>query len=348
MRSGKCGKIQPSRIRSSVPDSHARAFLINGYNFREIGQVQLRIGPLGIEIHRDGHEVRVSGPLSISEQSPFHPLRTGQYRKLCGGRAASAVIVRMYGHDHIFTVLQMFADIFHLLRKHVRTGQLHRSRQIDDRMAGQYRFPHIQHPVADFQRIFRFCCGKVFGRILKPDGCVALSRVFEEHGRSFRRHPEYIALRFSEYLPALDRRYGIIQVHDRAGGASDRLVCPPYDMLPGLCQYLNRDIVRYQILLDQCPAEQVLRLGSSRKSDLDLLKPHPHQKVEIAELLVQVHGNNQRLISVTQIHAAPQRRRFDMVLPGPFEAGLGRKEIIDFIPLIIHHNIEHNSVSGPD
>ena len=136
MRSGKCGKIQPSRVRGPVPDSHAGAFLINGYNFREIGQVQLGIGPLGIEIHRDGHEVRVSGPLSISEQSPFHPLRTGQYCKLCGGRAASAVIVGMHGHDHIFTVLQIFADIFHLLRKHMGTGQLHRSRQIDYRMAG--------------------------------------------------------------------------------------------------------------------------------------------------------------------------------------------------------------------
>ena len=73
-------------------------------------------------------------------------------------------------------------------------------------------------------------------------------------------------------------------------------------MLPGLRQHLNRDIVRYQILLDQRPAEQVLRLGSSRKSDLDLLKTHPQKKVEIAELLVQVHGNNQRLISVTQVN----------------------------------------------
>ena len=44
------------------------------------------------------------------------------------------------------------------------------------------------------------------------------------------------------------------------------------DMLSGLCQYLDRHVIRNQILLDQRAKKLILRLGSCREAHLDLLE----------------------------------------------------------------------------
>ena len=44
------------------------------------------------------------------------------------------------------------------------------------------------------------------------------------------------------------------------------------DVLSRLCQYLNRHIIRNQILLNQSAEELVLGLGSCREAHLDLLE----------------------------------------------------------------------------
>ena len=86
-----------------------------------------------------------------------------------------------------------------------------------------------------------------------------------------------------------------------------RFKCFPYNMLPGLCQNLYRHVVRDQVLLNQRPEEFIFRLRSRRKTYFNFFKANLDQEFKKIQLLLQAHGNHQRLIAVSQIHTAPHR-----------------------------------------
>src|SRR5262249_3847685 len=74
---------------------------------------------------------------------------------------------------------------------------------------------------------------------------------------------------------------------------------------------LDRDVVRYQVLLDQLAHEVEVGLRGGWKTDLDLLVAELHQRAEHPHLALAVHRLDQRLIAVAQVHAAPTGRRGD-------------------------------------
>ena len=114
-------------------------------------------------------------------------------------------------------------------------------------------------------------------------------------------------LRFAEYLLALNRGCGIIKVNDCLPAALQSLIGFFNDMLTGLRQHLNCNVIRNQILFNQRAAEIILRFRCRRKADLDFLEADSHQFPEKLQFFAKAHRGNKCLIAVTQIDAAPGR-----------------------------------------
>ena len=75
--------------------------------------------------------------------------------------------------------------------------------------------------------------------------------------------------------------------------------CSLDDMLSCLCQYLDRYIIRNHVFFDQGSHELIFCLGSSRESNLDLLKSNIYQHLEKLQLFIQTHRLDQRLVTIS-------------------------------------------------
>ena len=111
----------------------------------------------------------------------------------------------------------------------------------------------------------------------------------------------------------------------------------PDNMLPGLGQHLYRHIIRYHIPLDQRPQELILRIGSRRKSHLNLFKADLNQQFKEIQLLLQRHGHHKSLIAIPQIHAAPDGSMVHIFLICPAGVARRRHKILSGVLLAIHH-----------
>jgi hypothetical protein len=112
-----------------------------------------------------------------------------------------------------------------------------------------------------------------------------------------------------QHHAAHHRRGGVVQVHDGARRALQRLEGALDQWLARLRQHLDGHVVGDQPLVDQLAHEVELGLRRRRKADLDLLEADLHQHLEHAQLARRVHRLDQRLVAVAQVDAAPQRRR---------------------------------------
>ena len=70
-------------------------------------------------------------------------------------------------------------------------------------------------------------------------------------------------------------------------------------MFSCLCQDLNGYIIRNHIFLNQSSHELILCLGSSRESNLDLLKSDINQHLEELQLFIQTHWFDQCLVTIS-------------------------------------------------
>ena len=69
-------------------------------------------------------------------------------------------------------------------------------------------------------------------------------------------------------------------MHDGVAGAGNGLVGPLDQLGATLHQHLDRHVVGDAVLFDDLADEVEVRLRGGRKTDLDLLEPHPHQRLE--------------------------------------------------------------------
>ena len=109
----------------------------------------------------------------------------------------------------------------------------------------------------------------------------------------------------AEHDVALQDRGRVVEVHDRLLRADQRLVGASDQVLAGLGQHLDGDVVRDQVLLDQHPDEVEVGLARRGEADLDLLVAHPHEQLEHPPLAVRGHRVDQGLVAVAQVDRAP-------------------------------------------
>ena len=101
-------------------------------------------------------------------------------------------------------------------------------------------------------------------------------------------------------------------MYDRLLGTAQGLEGPLDQLVAGLGQHLDRDVVGDQVLLDELADEVVVGLAGGGEADLDLLVAHPHQQLEHPPLAGRGHRVDQRLVAVAQVDRAPARGLLDV------------------------------------
>ena len=338
VRAGESGEDELPAVRLSGADFDIRELLVHLDHGGHVFEVELRVDAMGVQVHAERDDVDVAGALAVAEQGAFDSVRAGQLCELCVCHAGAAVVVRMRGDEDILSIVQVLAHVFDLGRVDVRHAHLHRAGQVDDRIVGRGGLPDVEDRVAHLECVLGLGAGEALRGILEsPFGFRVLLRIFDHQLRAVGRDLLDGILVLAEDLFSLRHRCGVVQMDDGGLAAFQRLEGLLDDMLSGLGQYLDLDVVGDQVLLDQFAAQFELRVRSCREADFDLLEPDLAQVLEELQLLFQRHGHDQSLVTVAQVDAAPQRGLFDVVLVGPVEALFGRHVVTDLILADIVH-----------
>ena len=203
-----------------------------------------------VHIQGKGHNIDIAGTLTIAKQSSFNSIRAGKQAEFGIRHRTAPVVVGMKRNDHVFTVFQMVAHIFHLIGVNVRKRHGDGDRKVDDDLIIRRWFPDIQHSIADFKRKFHFSSRKAFRGILKLKVPFYFLRVFFQHFCAEYSNVNDFFFGFTEHLFPLSHRSGIVKMNDRVLRAFQRFKGFFDDVLTRLGQYLNGYVVRNQVLLN--------------------------------------------------------------------------------------------------
>ena len=65
----------------------------------DVAEVERRVDPLREQVHGQGDDVDVAGPLAVAEQGALDPVGTGQHGQLGRGHRGAPVVVRVQAED---------------------------------------------------------------------------------------------------------------------------------------------------------------------------------------------------------------------------------------------------------
>ena len=316
---------------------HSGQSLIFLADLRHIGEIQFRVDPVGEEIHRYSNQIDVSGSLAVSEQRTLDAVRARKDAEFRIRHAAAAVVVRMKTEDDAVPVFHILIQVLDLGSENMRHRRLDRGRNVNDSFPLRGRFPDVQHRVADFQPVLHLGPVEALRAVFEHEVAVGLVRQFLEELRAvYREFLDLFFVLFKDLFP-LRNGSGIIEMDHRLRRSLDRFKSLADDVLPGLGENLDRDIVRDHVPLDESAKEGVLRLRSGGESHLDLLKADVYQHAEEFDLLFEAHGLDQRLVAVAQVDAAPDRSLLDMILFRPVQTLFRREKILTHVLPVVHH-----------
>jgi hypothetical protein len=129
-------------------------------------------------------------------------------------------------------------------------------------------------------------------------------------GGAHRDRDDAGAIGLEDHAP-LQGRGRVVEVHDRAPRALDRLEGPLDLLLARLRQHLDRDVVGDDVFLDDAAHEVEVGLRRGREADFDLAEADRDEAVPQPQLALRSHRLDQRLVAVAEVHAAPDRRRHE-------------------------------------
>ena len=220
----------------------------------------------------------------------------------------------------------------------MRHAHLDRRGQVDDGLVVGRRLPDIEHGVADLERILRLRAREALWRILETVIRARLFRELFEELRAIDGHLLDFLFRLAENLLALRDRRRIVDMDDGILDAFQRLERLADDVLARLRQHLHRHVIRNQVVLDEAAQEFILRVRSCGESDLDFLEPDLQEHLVKLELLVETHRDDERLVAVAHIDAAPDGCMIRRILLHPLRIDCRRHEITLAVLLIILHS----------
>ena len=120
-------------------------------------------------------------------------------------------------------------------------------------------------------------------------------------------------------------------MYDRMRRALHSFKCSFDNMFSRLSKNLDRNVIRNHILLDQCSDKLIFCLRRRRKTNFDHLKTNVNEKLKKLQFLIKTHRFDQRLISVSKIYAAPDRRLINTIFFYPVVTRCRRHKISFFI-----------------
>ena len=134
VRAAEGGEDQFAGVRLARRHGHAGAALIHFADGVEVGEIELRVDAVHVEVQRHGDDVEIAGALAVAEERAFDAVRAGQQAQLRGRHAGAAVVVRVQADDERVAVLDVAADPLDLVGIDVRHRDLDGVRQVQDHL----------------------------------------------------------------------------------------------------------------------------------------------------------------------------------------------------------------------
>ena len=317
--------------------AHTGDLFIGCADLGNIGEIKTGINALRIHIERKRDNVDVTRAFAVTEKRTFDTVAPCEKSHFTVGNRTSAVVVGVQGDHEIFSAMQILAHIFDLICVNVGHGVRHGYGQVDDDLIVGSGLPDIDDLVADLCGEFRLGTREAFGRIFKDEVSFRLFSVFKAELRTELRDLDDLLLGFFEHLLALCDGGGVIEMNDGVFRTAQSLKGLGNDMLSRLRQNLNGDVVGDHIVFDQRAAEFVFRLARRGETDLDLLEADLDEKLEEFELFLKAHRDDERLIAVAQVHAAPNRRLVEICFLRPVGGGLHGEKLFCVFFVSLHN-----------
>ena len=245
--------------------------------------------------------------------------------------------MRMQGNNNMLSPVQVIVHVFDLIGIHMRHGMRNRYRQIDNHRILCSRLPNINDSIADFQCKFRLCSRKAFRRIFEAEMTGCLFPIFlTELCAKYSKVDNFFLTLFKDLFP-LCNRSRVVQMYNGMLHTLERFKGLGNDMLSCLRQNLNGNIVRDQILFNQCAAKFIFCLRSSRKTNFNFFESNFYQILKELQFFFQAHRCNQCLIAIPQVYAAPDRRMIDIIFLCPAHWRIGNRIKLSGILFHIFH-----------
>ena len=321
VRAGERRVDQVARVR--VPGVHRKLVAVLGGapDLVDVGEIDHRVDALAEQVHAQGDQADVPGPLAVAEQAALDPVRAGQHRQLGVRDGGAAVVVGVHGHAHVLAVRQVPAHPLDLVGVHVRGGTLDGAGQVEDDLPAGPRLPDVHDRRADLGGVVELGVHEDLGRVLVAEVAAGQVLLGVLHHRLGALDGQGLGLLpvVAEHHPAEHRRGRVVHVH--RGARARRPATARVRSISSSRAWVRTEICTssgIRPLLDQAPDEVEVRLAGRREADLDLLVAHPDQQVEHGPLTGRAHGVDQGLVAVAEVGGQPPRGLGDAPAgPGP-------------------------------
>jgi len=293
---------------------------------------------LGVHVQRHGHQVDVAGALAVAEQAALDTIGAGHQAQLGGSYAGAAVVVGVQADQHAVTLVDMAAEPLDLVGIDVRRGRLDGGRQVEDQLLRRRRLEHPDHRVAYLDGEIGLGGAEHLRRVLEAPGGFRcrIGQTFDDL-RRVDCDVHHAGLVLVEDNATEARCGSVVVMDDGPLGALERLEGAGDQVLAGLGQHLDGDVIGNVLAFDQFADEVEIGLRGRGKAHLDFLDAHRDQGLEETHLLRRIHRLDQRLVAVAQVGAEPDRRLGDgFRRPGAIGKIDGRKSAIFFRWVLEH------------
>ena len=330
VRAGEGREDQIARVGVAFVDRQLVDGLDGFADARHVAEIQLRVDALGEQVHGDGDDIAVAGALAVAEERAFDPLGARHQREFGGRHAGAAVVVGVQADDDALAFGEVADEPLDLVGVDVRRRHLHGGGQVDDDRLGGGGAPFVGNRGGDFHGEVEFGAGEALRRILELHvGAGKLAHTLLHHRRAFHGEGDDASAVQLEDDAALQRGGGVVEVEDRFRRPVEGFDRAFDEFGAGLAEHLDGDFLGHHAAVDDGADEVEVRLRGGREAGLDLDEADFEEQLEEAQLFVHVHGIDQGLVAVAQVHAAPARRRVeDVAGPAAVRQNHRRKGVV--------------------
>jgi hypothetical protein len=89
-----------------------------------VGEVELGVDALRVEVHGHRDDVHVARALTVAEQRALDAVRAREQAELGGCDGTAPVVVRVQAHANVLALAHVAAEILDLIGEHVRRRHL--------------------------------------------------------------------------------------------------------------------------------------------------------------------------------------------------------------------------------
>ena len=309
-------------VRVSRMHLDAGAVLDGAAHLVDVGEVDLRVDALGEEVHGERDQVDVAGAFAVAEQAALDAVGARHEGQFGGGDGRAAVVVRVQADAHVLAVADVANEVLDLVGVRVGGAHLDRGGQVEDDLAARVGLPDVRNAVADLDGELGGRLGEDLRAVLIAELDVAqvlLGVLHDQFGAS-GGHGDALGLVDTEHHAAEELRGRVVQVDVGALDADQRLRRARDEVLAGLGEDGDLNVVGDAVLDDQLADEVEVGLRGGREADLDLFVAQLDEQVEHLHLAGRGHRVDERLVAVAEVGRQPAGSVGDL-LGGPGTVG---------------------------